>query len=136
MIKPSPLRINHHPIDSVQLYRKQDLPDNEGVVYHPLSWDDFAQRIERAETLQDFQAIYPLLIRTSTFPQFRYYPVPRLLNHSRVPYYAEDSYKRLQDALEDYRTPVHTSPFAKVAMTIKRRLLRWPSLFNSNSNME
>lgn len=93
-------RINHPPVDEVELFRRQNTED--GFIYHPVAWEDYAGRILQAKETQDFQPIYPLLIRTLTTPHFRYYPLPRLLDNSVVPYYAEDAYQRVQAALNRY----------------------------------
>lgn len=117
-------RINLEPLDDVQLFVKSE--DGNQITYNPVSFEDVQDRIVFCRTNQKFSSIYTLLIRSSTLPQVRYYPVPKLLDGTSIPWFALDAHNRLITAL--------ASP-AKVATkkpSSLGRLLRWPSFLSRN----
>ena len=99
-------RIHGQPVDSMELFRKTTTADK--VIYTGVPLKNWHRLIQKAKETQDFDQIKYLLIRTTTEPQVRYYPVCLLLDTDRHPaWFAEDAYQRLH---------------AKVAMSLTTRL--------------
>lgn len=87
-------RIHGLPVDSMELFRKTTTADK--VIYTGVPLKNWHRLIQKAKETQDFDQIKYLLIRTTTEPQVRYYPVCLLLDtHRQTPWFAEDAYQRL-----------------------------------------
>lgn len=87
-------RIHGQPVDNMQLFRKTTTADK--VIYTGVPFKNWHRLIQKAKETQDFDQIKYLLIRTTTEPQVRYYPVCLLLDTDRHPaWFAEDAYQRL-----------------------------------------
>lgn len=99
-------RIHGLPVDTMELFRKTTTDSK--VIYTGVPLKNWHRLIQKAKETQDFDQIKYLLIRTTTEPQIRYYPVCLLLDVERHPaWFAEDAYQRLH---------------AKVAMSLTTRL--------------
>ena len=87
-------RIHGQPVDNMQLFRKTTTDSK--IIYTGVPLKNWHRLIQKAKETQDFDQIKYLLIRTTTEPQVRYYPVCLLLDNNRqTAWFAEEAYQRL-----------------------------------------
>lgn len=87
-------RIHGKSVDNMQLFRKTTTDSK--VIYTGVPLKNWHRLLSKAKETQNFDQIKYLLIRTTTEPQVRYYPVCLLLDNNRqTPWFAEDAYQRL-----------------------------------------
>ena len=87
-------RIHGQPVDNMQLFRKTTTDSK--VIYTGVPLKNWHRLLSEAKETQDFDQIKYLLIRTTTEPQIRYYPVCLLLDVNRqTAWFAEEAYQRL-----------------------------------------